>query len=330
VIKLCCGPRVQPDGGATFVLPDLARREKCEVVEIDSHPELDGHRNALRILHGGADDVSKEIRLEWNGRSTALSRDFRDRTSKVHVEVVDTPVIHETLHGLGDVVRIRPVKLKAARRFIRAKIGKLERFIAAVDQRTCVDHLTDIKSGPKLLANRTERVVRDTRHRRQHDRRPDGNLSDFDRRKFARLRGPYIAINGTAIHRVHLISVGPPSLFYGTAIAAERQERYTQMARLYIGNLPHLTAEHELQTWVEQNGFKVESVQVIRDLDTGASRGFAFIELPEVRNAQEAVDVLNGQKMEGNNLRVSEARPIPFKVEGRQIGGTRSPRKKAS
>ena len=102
------------------------------------------------------------------------------------------------------------------------------------------------------------------------------------------------------------------------------------MARLYIGNLPHLTAEHELQTWVEQNGFKVESVQVIRDLDTGASRGFAFIELPEVRNAQEAVDALNGQKMEGNNLRVSEARPIPFKVEGRQIGGTRSPRKKAS
>ncbi len=102
------------------------------------------------------------------------------------------------------------------------------------------------------------------------------------------------------------------------------------MARLYIGNLPHLTAELELQTWIEQNGFKVESVQVIRDLDTGASRGFGFVELPEVRNAQEAVDALNGQKMEGNNLRVSEARPIPFKVENRQIGGTRSPRKKAS
>jgi len=54
------------------------------------------------------------------------------------------------------------------------------------------------------------------------------------------------------------------------------------MARLYIGNLPHVTAEHELQAWVEQYGFKVESVQVIRDLETGASRGFAFVELPEV------------------------------------------------
>ena len=101
------------------------------------------------------------------------------------------------------------------------------------------------------------------------------------------------------------------------------------MARLYIGNLPHVTAEQELQSWIEQQGFKVESVQVIRDLETGASRGFAFVELPEVLNVQEAVDALNGQKMEGNNLRVSEARPIPFKTDGRQAG-TRSPKKRAS
>src|SRR5262245_53252489 len=102
------------------------------------------------------------------------------------------------------------------------------------------------------------------------------------------------------------------------------------MSRLYIGNLPHATAEHELQSWLEQHDFKVESVQIIRDLDTGSSRGFAFVELPEVLRAQEAVDALNGQKMEGHNLRVSEARPLPLKGEGRQLGGTRSPKKRAS
>jgi len=91
-----------------------------------------------------------------------------------------------------------------------------------------------------------------------------------------------------------------------------------------------MTVEHELQSWIEQQGFKVDSVQVIRDLETGTSRGFAFVELPEVLNAQEAVDALDGQTIEGNNLRVSEARPIPFKSEGRQAGGTRSPRKRAS
>src|SRR5438034_11635199 len=102
------------------------------------------------------------------------------------------------------------------------------------------------------------------------------------------------------------------------------------MARLYIGNLPHVTAEHELQAWVEQYGFKVESVQVIRDLDTGTSRGFAFVELPEVLRAQEAVDTFNGQKMEGHILRISEARPLPTTGESRQAGGTRSPKKRAS
>ena len=102
------------------------------------------------------------------------------------------------------------------------------------------------------------------------------------------------------------------------------------MARLYIGNLPQATVEHELQAWIEQHGFKVETVQVIRDLDTGASRGFAFVELPEVLKAEEAVSALDGHKMEENNLRVSEARPLPFRGEGRQTSGTRPSKKRAS
>jgi RNA recognition motif-containing protein len=102
------------------------------------------------------------------------------------------------------------------------------------------------------------------------------------------------------------------------------------MARLYIGNLPHLASEPELQTWIESHGFKVDAVQVIKDLDTGASRGFAFVELPEVLDPQEAVNALNGQKMEGHNLRISAARPVPLKTEGRQPSGTRQPKKRAS
>jgi RNA recognition motif-containing protein len=102
------------------------------------------------------------------------------------------------------------------------------------------------------------------------------------------------------------------------------------MARFYIGNLPQQTAEHELQAWIEQHGFKVETVQVIRDLDTGASRGFGFAELPEVIQTKEAVDALNGQTMEDHDLRVSEARPLPLKGESRQAGGTRPPKKKVS
>src|SRR5215471_134500 len=102
------------------------------------------------------------------------------------------------------------------------------------------------------------------------------------------------------------------------------------MARLYIGNLPHGATEVELQTWLEEKGFRVESVQIIRDLETGGSRGFGFAELPEVVQAKEAVDALNGERMEGHDLRVSEARPVNLKTEGRQAGAPRSPKRKVS
>jgi RNA recognition motif-containing protein len=106
------------------------------------------------------------------------------------------------------------------------------------------------------------------------------------------------------------------------------------MARLYIGNLPPSTTEQELQAWIEEHGFRVESIQVIRDLETGSSRGFGFAELPEIARAQEAVDALNGQRVEGHNVRVSEARPVNLNTEGRQMGtnriSNRSPRRKAS
>jgi RNA recognition motif-containing protein len=102
------------------------------------------------------------------------------------------------------------------------------------------------------------------------------------------------------------------------------------MARLYMGNLPPSITETELQAWLEQQGFTVESVQVIRDLDTGYSRGFGFAELPQ-NNAKDAVEALNGQRMEGYNVRVSEARPVLLKNDaGRQAGGTRSPKRRAS
>jgi RNA recognition motif-containing protein len=93
------------------------------------------------------------------------------------------------------------------------------------------------------------------------------------------------------------------------------------MARLYIGNLPQSTTETELQAFLEEQGFRVESVQVIRDLETGGSRGFGFAELPEVVQAKEAVERLTNQKIEGQGIRVSEARPVNLNS---------APRKKAS
>jgi RNA recognition motif-containing protein len=81
------------------------------------------------------------------------------------------------------------------------------------------------------------------------------------------------------------------------------------MAKLYAGNLPHSVEDQDLVDWVTNEGFKVESARVIRDRDTGQSRGFGFIELGSAEDLEQAIARLNGMQWEGRTLRVNEARP---------------------
>ena len=78
--------------------------------------------------------------------------------------------------------------------------------------------------------------------------------------------------------------------------------------KLYVGNLPFETSEADLQTLFEQSG-AVETVNVIRDRDTGRARGFAFVEMASAADAQNAIAQLNEKPFGGRNLTVNEARP---------------------
>ena len=82
------------------------------------------------------------------------------------------------------------------------------------------------------------------------------------------------------------------------------------MSRLFVGNLPHAASEMDLQQWVESNGFVVESVQIIHDRLTGASRGFGFVTIKEEGAVEVAITSLNGKKMRGRVLTVNQAFPI--------------------
>ena len=62
------------------------------------------------------------------------------------------------------------------------------------------------------------------------------------------------------------------------------------MSKLFVGNIPH-AADSALQGWVQSQGFKVESAQVIRDRSTGHSRGFDFVLLKEEWRLKEAIAV---------------------------------------
>ena len=79
------------------------------------------------------------------------------------------------------------------------------------------------------------------------------------------------------------------------------------MSKIYAGNLPFSVDEDKLRELFSQFG-TVEDVAVIRDRDTGRSRGFGFVQMPDAE-AQEAITTLNGNDMDGRTLRISEARP---------------------
>lgn len=77
---------------------------------------------------------------------------------------------------------------------------------------------------------------------------------------------------------------------------------------IYVGNLPFGTTEDELRNLFSTHG-EVGSVRIITDRETGRSKGFGFIEMPNNEEAQKVLEVLNNADFNGRNLKVNEARP---------------------
>lgn len=87
--------------------------------------------------------------------------------------------------------------------------------------------------------------------------------------------------------------------------------------KLYVGNLPFTTDETQLTELFSQAG-TVDTVNVVRDRETGRARGFAFVEMGTDEDAQTAINKLNSYELGGRALTVNEARP---KTEGGFGGG---------
>lgn len=79
-------------------------------------------------------------------------------------------------------------------------------------------------------------------------------------------------------------------------------------SKLYVGNLAYSATEDELRTLFFQAG-TVTSVALIKDRDSGQSKGFAFVEMSTQAEAEKAISMFNGYGMGDRELRVSIARP---------------------
>lgn len=77
---------------------------------------------------------------------------------------------------------------------------------------------------------------------------------------------------------------------------------------MYIGNLSYNVRESDLRQVMEEYG-TVESVKLIMDRNTNRSKSFAFVEMPEAAEAQQAINKLNGAEYVGRQMVVKEALP---------------------
>lgn len=91
-------------------------------------------------------------------------------------------------------------------------------------------------------------------------------------------------------------------------------------AKLYVGNLSYQTTEDELRDLFSQAG-SVTAVELIKDRDTGASKGFAFVTMGSQSEAENAINTLNGHSMGNREIRVSVARPREERPRGGGFGG---------
>lgn len=87
-------------------------------------------------------------------------------------------------------------------------------------------------------------------------------------------------------------------------------------SKLYVGNLAYSTTEDELRTLFGQAG-TVTSVMIVKDRDTGQSRGFAFVAMGNQSEALRAISMFNSYRMSDRTLMVNIARPR----EERPAGG---------
>jgi len=85
--------------------------------------------------------------------------------------------------------------------------------------------------------------------------------------------------------------------------------------KLYVGNLSYATREEELRTLFGQAG-TVSSVALIKDRDTGSSKGFAFIEMTTQAEAQTAISMFHNYQLGERPLTVNMARPREERSSG--------------
>jgi RNA recognition motif-containing protein len=96
-------------------------------------------------------------------------------------------------------------------------------------------------------------------------------------------------------------------------------------SKLYVGNLPYSADDQSLRTNFAEYG-EVTSAKVMMDRDSGRSKGFGFVEMGSVEQAEAAIKGLNGMSVGGRDIVVNISRPKEATGGGGYGGGDRGAR----
>ncbi len=86
---------------------------------------------------------------------------------------------------------------------------------------------------------------------------------------------------------------------------------------IFVGNLAFGSTDQDIRQLFESYG-TVDKINIITDRDTGQSRGFGFVEMPDSAAAKSAIQGANGKELAGRALTVNEAKPREPRREPRQ------------
>jgi len=89
---------------------------------------------------------------------------------------------------------------------------------------------------------------------------------------------------------------------------------------IYVGNLSYSSTEDSVRQHFAQYG-EVSAVRIIQDRETGRSRGFGFVEMPNDEEAKAAIAALDGKEVDGRAVKLNEAQPRPERSGGGGGGG---------
>jgi RNA recognition motif-containing protein len=91
---------------------------------------------------------------------------------------------------------------------------------------------------------------------------------------------------------------------------------------IYVGNLSFDSSEADIENAFGEFG-EVKSVNIIKDRDTGRSRGFCFVEMASAEAGASAIEAMDQKDMGGRSLTVNEAKPREQRSGGGGGGGNR-------